>query len=166
MYHSLSPNQPFKQVFIEGHGVLRLFLTTARLLGSLTDYSANATHALGEKRAVIAGHDLGSHVDRHCALLRPDIFRAVILSSTPFVLRNWNDPRPTEWMKQLAGDQEFYILYFQEPGKVDQQDMCHVADSAGVDKQVLLHVVRVGGNVMHIPQVHEFRADAYTKTWQ
>ena len=34
--------------------------------------------ALGEKQAVIAGHDWGAPVAWHAALLRPDRFRAVI----------------------------------------------------------------------------------------
>jgi pimeloyl-ACP methyl ester carboxylesterase len=34
-------------------------------------------------------------------------------------MRSWNDPRPTDAMRLLAGDQEFYQLYFQEPGKAE-----------------------------------------------
>ena len=39
--------------------------------------------ALGETRAVIVGHDWGAPVAWHCALLRPDVFRAVACLSVP-----------------------------------------------------------------------------------
>lgn len=34
--------------------------------------------------AAVVGHDFGSHVAAHCALIRPDIFRAMVLMSAPF----------------------------------------------------------------------------------
>src|SRR5215510_4161926 len=40
--------------------------------------------ALGEKTAVVAGHDWGATVASHAALLRPDIFRGVVGLSVPF----------------------------------------------------------------------------------
>ncbi len=39
--------------------------------------------ALGEKRALIVGHDWGAPVAWHAALLRPDIFTAVVGMSVP-----------------------------------------------------------------------------------
>ena len=36
-------------------------------------------HALGEEKAVIIGHDWGSTVTAHCAVMRPDIFYKVAL---------------------------------------------------------------------------------------
>src|ERR1043165_355556 len=41
------------------------------------------TDALGEQRALIVGHDWGAPVAWHCALLRPDIFPAVVAMSVP-----------------------------------------------------------------------------------
>ncbi len=78
-------------------------------------------HALGEDTAVIAGHDWGSPVAWNCALLRPDIFHALILLSVPYAQRIWTGIKPTEGMQKMAGDKNFYILYFQEPGKVEQE---------------------------------------------
>jgi pimeloyl-ACP methyl ester carboxylesterase len=75
--------------------------------------------ALGEKTAVIAGHDWGAPVAWNSALLRPDIFRAIALLSVPYFPRG--SMRPTDGMKALAGDQHFYQLYFQEPGKVEKE---------------------------------------------
>ena len=49
--------------------------------------------ALGEKTAVIAGHDWGAPVAWHAALLRPDCFRGVIGLSVPF--RPRGTVRPT-----------------------------------------------------------------------
>jgi pimeloyl-ACP methyl ester carboxylesterase len=77
--------------------------------------------ALGERRAIIVGHDWGSPVAWHCALLRPDLFTGVALLSVPYIQRAWSDPRPTEMMRLLAGEQQFYQLYFQEPGKAEAE---------------------------------------------
>ena len=89
---------------IEAYNILQL---TADMVGLV--------HALGEEQAVIVGHDWGSRVAWHCAILRPDMFRAVALFSTPFVVRSWDDPKPTEWMKQRWGE-KIYVLHYQEPG--------------------------------------------------
>ena len=41
--------------------------------------------ALGhESVAAVVGHDFGSPVAAHCALIRPDVFRSVVLMSAPF----------------------------------------------------------------------------------
>jgi pimeloyl-ACP methyl ester carboxylesterase len=69
--------------------------------------------ALGIDQAVVAGHDWGAPVAWHCALLRPDRFRAVIGLSVPFIPRF--PIRPTSTMLQ-TDEELFYQLYFQEPG--------------------------------------------------
>jgi len=74
--------------------------------------------ALGEKTAVIAGHDWGAPVAWHAALLRPDRFRGVIGLSVPFLPRGSN--RPTPMMAQ-SDDAVFYQLYFQEPGVAEAE---------------------------------------------
>ncbi len=73
--------------------------------------------------AIIIGHDWGAPIAAHSALLRPDIFTAVAMLSVP-----WSPPgsrRPTEAfaeMGRLAGpDEEFYISYFQEPGRAEAE---------------------------------------------
>jgi pimeloyl-ACP methyl ester carboxylesterase len=77
--------------------------------------------ALGETGAVIVGHDWGPAVAWHSALLRPEVFRAVVLLSVPYLQRSWADIRPTKVMKQIAGEKQFYQLYFQEPGKAEHE---------------------------------------------
>jgi pimeloyl-ACP methyl ester carboxylesterase len=69
--------------------------------------------ALGEKNAVIGGHDWGAPVAWHAALLRPDRFRAVVGLSVPY--RPRGTVAPTSVMPQ-NGDARFYQLYFQTPG--------------------------------------------------
>ena len=114
-YHAVAPDQrgygqTDRPAAIEDYHVFEL---TADMVG-LVD-------ALGEERAVIVGHDWGAVVAWHCALLRPDVFSAVALLSVPYLQRSWADPRPTERMKQLAGERHFYQLYFQEPGKAETE---------------------------------------------
>jgi pimeloyl-ACP methyl ester carboxylesterase len=89
--------------------------TVMHLVGDMTALVS----ALGEKRAVIVGHDWGSIVAWNAALLRPDIFRAVCGMSVPFLPRL--PIRPLAMMKAMAGERFFYILYFQEPGKAEAE---------------------------------------------
>jgi pimeloyl-ACP methyl ester carboxylesterase len=86
-----------------------------RLVGDMV----GLVDALGEKQAVIVGHDWGASVATYCALLRPDVFRALVLFSIPYRPRTWADIRPTQAMALRAGDRQFYQLYFQEPGKAE-----------------------------------------------
>lgn len=86
----------------------------------LTGDIVGLVHALGEKRAAIAGHDWGAMVAWHCALLRPDMFPALILLSVPYNPRKWGDMAPTEIMNLMTGDDVFYMNYFQKPGRAEQ----------------------------------------------
>ena len=74
--------------------------------------------AVGAENAVIAGHDWGAPVAWHCALLRPDRFRAVIGLSVPFWSRL--PVRPTSVMPQ-TDNAIFYQLYFQTPGVAEAE---------------------------------------------
>jgi pimeloyl-ACP methyl ester carboxylesterase len=74
--------------------------------------------AMGEQTAVIAGHDWGAPVAWHCALLRPDRFRAVIGLSVPY--RGRGPVRPTTVMPQ-TDTALFYQLYFQTPGVAEAE---------------------------------------------
>lgn len=69
--------------------------------------------ALGESHAVVVGHDWGAAVAWHCALLRPDIFRAVAGLSVPFA---WRSAAAPLTLIKAAGLDTFYWLYFQTPG--------------------------------------------------
>jgi pimeloyl-ACP methyl ester carboxylesterase len=74
--------------------------------------------ALGEKTAVIAGHDWGAPVAWHAALMRPDRFRAVVGLSVPY--RPRGGVAPTTVMPQNA-EASFYQLYFQAPGVAEAE---------------------------------------------
>jgi pimeloyl-ACP methyl ester carboxylesterase len=74
--------------------------------------------ALGEKTAVIAGHDWGAPVAWHAALMRPDRFRAVVGLSVPY--RPRGSVAPTTVMPQNA-DAAFYQLYFQPAGVAEAE---------------------------------------------
>jgi pimeloyl-ACP methyl ester carboxylesterase len=65
----------------------------------------------------IVGHDWGAPVAWTSALLRPDLFAAVVLMSVPYLARLWGGAKPTEGMRRMCGDDKmFYQLYFQQPG--------------------------------------------------
>ncbi|MEU6992235.1 alpha/beta hydrolase [Streptomyces sp. NPDC046465] len=85
----------------------------------LVEDNAAVVRALGEERAVIVGHDWGATVAAHCALVRPDVFRAVGLLSVPYTPPG--GPRPGEVFAGMGGDEEFYVSYFQEPGRAEAE---------------------------------------------
>ncbi|QUQ64127.1 alpha/beta fold hydrolase [Kutzneria sp. CA-103260] len=75
-------------------------------------------HALGEREAIVVGHDWGAPVAWHTALLRPDVVRGVAGISVP------PTPRaalpPLGLLRKGFGD-GFYQLYFQEPGVAEAE---------------------------------------------
>jgi pimeloyl-ACP methyl ester carboxylesterase len=77
--------------------------------------------ALGEERAIIVGHDWGSVVAYHCALFRQDLFPAVALLSVPFLAHLGGNLPPTEIMKKIYGQDVFYQVYFQDPGRAEAE---------------------------------------------
>ncbi len=88
--------------------------TLLHLVGDMVEL----VRALGEEQAVIVGHDWGAPVAWHAALLRPDLFRAVVGMSVPF-----SPPSSSEFLDELRkmGITNFYIQYFQEPGVAEAE---------------------------------------------
>jgi pimeloyl-ACP methyl ester carboxylesterase len=83
---------------------------------------AGLVRTLGYEQSVIAGHDLGAMVAHNAAILRPDMFRAVILLSVPYGARTEGALRPTEAMRRRAPPaQQFYQTYFQTPGIAEKE---------------------------------------------
>lgn len=74
--------------------------------------------ALKETQAVVVGHDWGAPVAWNAALLRPDVFRAVVGMSVPF-----SPPGRVEMLSALsqAGIHDFYLQYFQTPGLAEAE---------------------------------------------
>lgn len=81
-------------------------------------------HALGETQAVIVGHDWGAPAAWNAALLRPEVFRAVVGMSVPY-----SPPGPVDLLAalQTAGVNNFYMQYFQEPGTAEAELEADVA---------------------------------------
>ncbi len=75
-------------------------------------------HALGERQAVIVGHDWGAPVAWNAALLRPDLFRAVAGLSVPY-----SPPSGLDLLGALEkqGITTFYMQYFQTPGVAEAE---------------------------------------------
>jgi pimeloyl-ACP methyl ester carboxylesterase len=89
-----------------------------RMLAHVADNTA-VVHALGERTATIIGHDWGSPIAANTALLRPDVFTAVALLSVPYTPRSSH--RPTDAYARIGGPGEFYITYFQPPGRAEAE---------------------------------------------
>ncbi|MET0405004.1 MAG: alpha/beta hydrolase, partial [Cystobacter sp.] len=84
----------------------------------LADYTG-LLDVLGEKTAVVVGHDWGSAMAWTCAALHPERFRAVVGMSVPHLGRA--PLPPTQLFKSMFGEKWFYILYFQEPGVAEAE---------------------------------------------
>lgn len=81
--------------------------------------NAAVVHALGEESAVVVGHDWGAAIAANSALLRPEVFRAVGMLSVPYTPRG--GPRPSEVFASMGGEEEFYVSYFQRPGRAEAE---------------------------------------------
>lgn len=108
-YHAVAPDMrgyggTDKPAETADHGILDL-------VGDMVDL----VRALGETSCVVVGHDWGAPVAWHCALTRPDLFRAVFGLSVPLQPRRPKGP-PTAAMAALsrrAGVGDLYIARFQ-----------------------------------------------------
>jgi pimeloyl-ACP methyl ester carboxylesterase len=98
----------------------------SRLVGDAVEI----VYALGEKTAVIVGHDWGAPVAWTAAWTRPEVFRAVVGMSVPYAARAlialpgspFGELRPSEVHRRIAGEgQDFYETYFATLGAVIQE---------------------------------------------
>ena len=117
-YHAVAPDMrgyggTDKPADTEAYSILNL-------VGDMVDL----VRALGETECVVVGHDWGAPVAWHCALMRPDMFRAVAGLSVPFQPRRPGGP-PTAAMAAItkrAGLGDLYISRFQAPDAHEQAD--------------------------------------------
>ncbi|ASL47640.1 Soluble epoxide hydrolase [Burkholderia sp. AD24] len=88
--------------------------TMLHLVGDMVEL----VNVLGEREAVIVGHDWGAPVAWHAAMLRPDLFRAVAGMSVPFY-----PPARDDLLTALErqGVRTFYMQYFQTPGVAEAE---------------------------------------------
>src|SRR4051794_21331454 len=91
---------------IEAYDMLTI---TDDLIGLLDD--------IGEEQAVFVGHDWGSNAVWWTALAHPERVAAVVGMSVPIVPRA--PAPPVGLLRQGLGD-DFYIVWFQEPGVADE----------------------------------------------
>jgi pimeloyl-ACP methyl ester carboxylesterase len=99
-------------------------LDSFRILNLVRDTLGLVT-ALGYRSVAVVGHDFGSPVAANCALIRPDVFRAVALMSAPYAgppsLSNADhDPRSSpsrglifDEMAKLDPPRKHYQRYYQ-----------------------------------------------------
>lgn len=106
---------------------------------------------LGEERAVLVGHDWGSIVVSHLALLRPERVAGLVNMSVPHLPRG--AVPPTTALRAVVGENFFYMLYFQEPGVADA-DLA--ADPAATMRRMLAGLALGSGG---LPDPALFAAD-------
>ncbi|MET0674376.1 MAG: alpha/beta hydrolase [Bradyrhizobium sp.] len=100
--------------------------------------------ALGEKQAIIVGHDWGAPVAWHAALFRPDIFTKVAGLSVPPPFRGKGVPLET---LRKNGITNFYWQYFQQPGVAE----------AELERDVTASFrIILGGRGFSDPTAHQF----------
>lgn len=92
--------------------------TLLHLVGDMVDLVKVLGKETGHTRAVVVGHDWGAAVAWHCALLRPDLFHAVVGMSVPYA-----PPGRIDLISALeqAGIHDFYMQYFQPPGQAEAE---------------------------------------------
>ena len=75
--------------------------------------------ALGEKKAILVGHDWGAIVAWQAMLLHPTRFEALVAMSVPYSGRGAQSI--VQNLQRTLGDNFYYILYFQEPGAAEKE---------------------------------------------
>ncbi len=112
-FHVLAPDQ-------RGYGgSSRPAAISSYSIDHLTADLVGLVDEIGAEQAAFVGHDWGSIVTWAVPLLHPRRVAAVAGLSGPPVPR----PRrpPTQAWRELAGDNFFYLLHFQEPGIADAE---------------------------------------------
>lgn len=104
--------------------------------------------ALGEDRATIVGHDWGASVAWQAAMMRPDLFTKVAALSVPARARGAQPP--IESLRR-SGQEDFYWVYFQEPGVAEAE---FERDPRDTMRRVVLSVRRKGG--LRVPKAGGF----------
>jgi pimeloyl-ACP methyl ester carboxylesterase len=110
-YHVLAPDQ-------RGYGrSSRPEAITDYDIVHLTDDLLGLVDDAGAAQAVFVGHDWGSMIVWQQALRHPERVAGVVGMSVPFTPRSVAPP--IQMLRQIMGDNFFYMLHFQEPGVAD-----------------------------------------------
>lgn len=92
-----------------------------RMLKNVADVVGLA-QSLGGERVTLVGHDWGAPIVWTSALLRPELFRGVAGLSVPYAPPTAPaGESPLQRMRALAGADEFYVDYFQLPGRAEAE---------------------------------------------
>ena len=123
-----------------------------RMLNLVADVEALVL-ALGHRTvACIVGHDFGSPVAGYCALVRPDMFRSVVLMSAPFTgppsfshpsSSHVPVPSPGVLAAQLAAldpPRKHYQHYFASPTSHANEDMLHAPQGLSAFLRAYYHM--------------------------
>ncbi|MGH9172490.1 MAG: alpha/beta fold hydrolase [Acidimicrobiales bacterium] len=117
-----------------------------RLVRIVAD-NVGVAEALGADEVVIVGHDWGAPISWTSAIMRPDLFSALAILSVPYAPPSVQ--APTGVFKKLFGeDQEFYMVYFQEPGRAEAE--------AEADVRAWLSGFYYGGGYGATPEATKF----------
>lgn len=115
---------------------------------------ASLVTALGERDAIIVGHDWGAPIAWSAAMMRPDLFRAVVGMSVPHRPRSAD--APLKLLRQ-AGMSNFYWIYFQTPGVAEAEFETDVAKTM---RKLLYgasgNAKTDGGNLLLVPEGEGF----------
>ncbi|REJ84688.1 MAG: alpha/beta hydrolase [Acidobacteria bacterium] len=90
-----------------------------RMLRLVADVVGVADALAPETRVYLVGHDWGAPIVWNSALLRPDRFAGVAGLSVPWAPTTAT--RPSEAFRAMAGEREFYIEVFQQPGRAEAE---------------------------------------------
>jgi epoxide hydrolase A/B len=115
--------------------------TISHLVGDVVGVLA----ALGERHAVVVGHDWGALVAWFAALMRPDVFRAVAALSVPYIPPFGPLPEGmtmNDLMRANAAGRDYYRLYFQEPGVAEAEL------EADLERSVLGFLYTISGDIV------------------
>ncbi len=85
----------------------------------LTDDLAALVDDLGVEKAAFVGHDWGAWAMWFMCMLHADRVHSLVNLSVPFMPRA--ESPPVQFMKQIFGDNFFYIVYFQDVGPPEQE---------------------------------------------
>ncbi|SOD63974.1 Pimeloyl-ACP methyl ester carboxylesterase [Streptomyces zhaozhouensis] len=86
---------------------------------ALVGETVRLVRELGERRAVLVGHDWGATLAGQAGLLRPEVFPAVALLGVPYTPPG--GPRPSRVFAAMPGEDEFYVPYLQRPGVAEAE---------------------------------------------
>ncbi|PPR06835.1 hypothetical protein CVT26_003862 [Gymnopilus dilepis] len=124
-------------------------LAPYRILNTATDV-VGLVYTLGytSVQAVI-GHDFGSSVAAHCSLIRPDLFRSVVLMSAPFMgppdLSNFGGSDGKTRLQQLDEalgtldpPRKHYMVYFSTP--TAHEELTHPPQGLSAFMRTYYHV--------------------------